>query len=298
MEEISPKNLNFAFFGTPDVASETLEILKQAGFLPSLIVTAPDKPQGRKMLLTPPPAKVWATENNIPFIQPEKLNAEDLKGSFDLFIVAAYGKIIPEEILNMPRLGSVNVHYSLLPKYRGASPVESAILNGDKETGVTIQKMVYKMDAGPVIALQKTEILPDEKAPDLRKRLIKLGGDLLVQTLPNILAGSTQEIPQDEDLATHCKKIKKEDGLIDLNGNPVENYNKFRAYAHWPRTFFFRPARNTSRIAGAGRDAKRIIITEAALENDPLDPARGKQFVIKKVLPEGKKEITWTEFSR
>ncbi|MFZ2149717.1 MAG: methionyl-tRNA formyltransferase [Minisyncoccia bacterium] len=267
------KKLNFAFFGTPDVASETLEILKKSGFLPSFIITSPDKPQGRKMLIAPPPVKVWAETNNVPFIQPEKLTLEEIKGEFDLFIVVAYGKIIPEQILNFPKMGSINIHYSLLPKYRGASPVESAILNGDTETGVTIQKMVYEMDAGPVISGKKVEILETETAPELRKRLIEIGGELLVTTLPKISTGETKETPQDESKSTYCKKIKKEDGLIDPGGNPVKNYNKFRAYAHWPRTFFF-------------KDGKRIIITQAKLENN--------RFMIEKIIPEGGKETTYT----
>jgi methionyl-tRNA formyltransferase len=268
--------LNFIFWGTPDVASETLEILKENGYVPSLVVTSPDKHQGRKMLMTPTPVKVWAIENNIPYLQPEKLNEEfsnQLSAtSYQLFLVVAYGKIIPEEVLNMPALGSINLHYSLLPKYRGASPVESAILNGDTETGVTIQKMVYKMDAGPVIAEKKVDISPTETAPELRKRLIKIGGELLVETLPKIVSMEITEITQDETKATYSKKIKKEDGLIDLKDNPVKNYKKFRAYAHWPRTFFF-------------KDGKRIIITKAKLENDI--------FVIEKVIPEGGKEINY-----
>jgi methionyl-tRNA formyltransferase len=283
-------NKNFVFWGTPDVASGTLEILKQAGCVPSLIVTSPDKPQGRKMLFTPPPAKVWAEKNNIPYIQPDKLlpnflseprdsagsavrNKKNWEGAKpDLFIVVAYGKIIPEDILKMPRLGSINIHYSLLPKYRGASPVESAILNGDTETGVTIQQMEFKMDAGAILAQEKVAILPDEKASELRTRLIKIGGDLLVKTLPNLEA--IKPIPQDEAEATHCSKIKKEDGLIDLNADGTTNYNKFRAYATWPRTFFF-------------RDGKRIIVTDATLED-------GK-FVIKKVIPEGGKEMEYKD---
>lgn len=275
------EKINFAFWGTPDVASETLEILKQAGFLPSLIITSPDRPQGRKMLMTPTPVKMWAEMNGVPYIQPEKLDLEftnQLKAkSYDLFIVVAYGKIIPEDILNAPRLGSVNVHYSLLPKYRGASPVESAILNGDTETGVSIQKMVYKMDAGPVLAEERVTIAPDEKAPELRKRLIQIGGNLLVETLPKIIDLSLLATSQDEDQATHCAKIKKEDGLLNLEGNAESNYNKFRAYAHWPRTFFF-------------QDGKRIIITEAALENG--------NFIIKKVLPEGRNEMSWADFNK
>ena len=266
------KKIKFAFFGTPDVASETLEILKQNGYLPSLIVTSPDKPQGRKMLITPPLVKVWAEENKIPYIQPEKLTKEDIKNTADIFVIVAYGKILSEDILIMPKLGSINIHYSLLPKYRGASPVESAILNGDTETGVSIQKMEYKMDAGAIIAQEKVNIFPNEKAPDLRKRLIKIGGELLIKILPEFTEGKIKITPQDEKEATFCKKIKKEDGLIDLTDDGVKNYNKFRAYAYWPRTFFF-------------KNDKRIIITDAVLKNN--------QFIIKKVLPEGKKEIVY-----
>ena len=173
----------------------------------------------------------------------------------------------------MPKLVSINIHYSLLPKYRGASPVESAILNGDKETGVTIQKMAFELDSGPIIAQEKTQIAPNETAPELLKRLIKIGGDLLVKTLQTPFATG---VKQDESQATYCKKIKKEDGLVDLGAElPNVLYNKFRAYAFWPRIFFF-------------KDNKRIIITDAELKD-------GK-FIIKKVLPEGKKEIKYEEF--
>lgn len=275
---MNKNNLNFIFWGTPDVASKTLEILKENGYTPSLIVTAPDKPQGRKMLVTPPPVKIWAEENNISCLQPEKLDEEfsnKLKdGNHELSIVVAYGKIMPEEIIKMPKLGSINIHYSLLPKYRGASPVESAILNGETETGVTIQKMQFKMDSGPIIAKEQVSISPEEKAPELRERLIKIGGELLVKILPNLIEGKIKETPQNETEATFCKKIKKEDGLIGLNDNAVKNYNKFRAYAAWPRTFFF-------------QNEKRIIITDAVLENN--------EFKIKKVLPEGRKEIPFTD---
>lgn len=285
---MSKNNFNFIFFGTPDVASETLEILKTGGYVPSLIVTSPDRPQGRKMIITPPPVKVWAEENKIPYIQPEKFNEEffnKLKDiSYELSIVVAYGKIMPEKLINLPKLGSINIHYSLLPKYRGASPVESAILNGDTETGVTIQQMAFKMDSGAILVQEKVDILPDEKAQDLRKRLIKIGGELLVKFLNTTpspfghspLAGG-DSTPQDESQATHCSKIKKEDGLMDMkNESSAELYNKFRAYAFWPRTFFF-------------KNNKRIIITDAALDD------KGN-FVIKKVLPEGKKEIKYEEF--
>jgi methionyl-tRNA formyltransferase len=289
------QKINFVFWGTPDVASETLEILKEAGFLPSLIVTSPDKPAGRKLVLTPPPAKIWAEKNRIPFIQPQKISEEEIRGvlgtlaqagepsraifqqenmrgeqnTMDLFLVVAYGKIIPESILNLPKFGSINIHYSLLPKYRGASPVETAILNGDKETGVTIQQMAFKLDAGDILAQERTAINPEETAPELRKRLIKLGGEMLVNFLQN---PNFEGQKQNDSEATHSGKIKKGDGLIDLNDDGVKNYNKYRAYAAWPRTFFF-------------KEGKRIIITEAALENN--------QFIIKKIIPEGGKEIPY-----
>ncbi len=315
---MNKNNLNFIFFGTPDVGSETLEILNQAGFLPSLIVTSPDAKRGRGLQMQASPVAMFAEKNNIPCLKPENMGeletifttssqadeprkairqTADMRESkngfqFDLFVVVAYGKIMPEKIINMPRLGSINIHYSLLPKYRGASPVESAILNGDTETGVTIQKMALVMDSGPIVAQEKISIMPDEKAPDLRKRLIKIGGDLLIKTLqtPSFLPlnkGEVQKaegVKQDELKATFCKKIKKEDGLVNLEKeSPNVLYNKFRAYANWPRIFFF-------------REGKRIIITDAVLKNNPLDEAQGKQFVIKKVLPEGKKEIRYEEF--
>jgi len=293
------KDLKFVFWGTPDVARDTLEILKENGYLPELVVTAPDRPQGRKMIVTPPPVKIWAIENNIPYIQPENLKegsdivfrnigrrdgaghsksgVEDLRveknnSCPDLLIVVAYGRIMPEELLNLPKFGSLNIHYSLLPKYRGASPVESAILAGDEETGITIQKMEFKMDSGPIVAQEKVKISPDEKAGELRKRLIKIGGELLVKTLPDFIDNKITPTPQNETEATYCKKIKKEAGLIDFNDNGIINYNKFRAYATWPRTFFF-------------KGEKRIIVTEAKLENT--------EFKILKIIPEGGKEMDY-----
>src|SRR3989338_5559015 len=290
--------INFIFWGTPDVASETLEILKQNGLIPSLIVTSPNAPKGRGLRVEASPVALFAEQNNITCLKPKKLEKEEIwnvlrtlgrKGGDGqrkflaknfrgeqhipaFFLVVAYGKIIPENILNIPKLGSINAHYSLLPKYRGASPVESAILNGDTETGITIQKMEYRLDTGPIIIQEKVEINPEEKAGDLRKRLIKIGGELLVKILPDFVDGKVKLTPQNENEATYCKKIKKEDGEIDLNADPIKNYNKFRAYATWPRTFFF-------------KDGKRIIITDATLENG--------EFKILKIIPEGGKEINY-----
>ncbi len=266
------RDLNFVFFGTPDVASETLEILKQSGFLPTLIITAPDRPAGRKMLLTPPPVKTFAIENNIPYIQPEKITDEFISSlpEVDLNIVIAYGKILKETLIKKPRLGSINIHYSLLPKYRGASPLESALLNGDKTTGIAIQQMEYKMDSGPILAQVEVPINSTDTIIEMRNKLITLGAEKLVEILPKIFNSEITPVPQDESLATFCTKIKKEYGLIDLEkDSPEAMYNKFRAYKIWPRIYFF-------------KDNKRVIITDAMLEN-------GK-FIIKKIIPEGGKE--------
>ncbi len=292
------QKLNFIFWGTPDVASDTLEILKEKGFLPSLIVTMPDKPSGRKMIITPPPVKTWAINNNIPYIQPENLNqreiwdvlrtlgksdgdeqrkfsAENFRGDQnipDFSLVVAYGKIISQEIIDLPKFGSINIHYSLLPKYRGASPVESAILNGDTKTGATIQKMAFKLDSGDILNQESIDILPDETTPELRSRLIQLGASLLIKTISDILSEKIISIPQDESQATFCKKIKKEDGLIDLTENALKNYNKYRAYFAWPRVYFF-------------EKDKRQIITKASLKD-------GK-FIIEKIIEEGGKEKSY-----
>ncbi len=276
----------FAFFGTPDVAVETLDILFADGFSPVVIITAPDQPAGRGLTLTPPPVKTWAIAHNIPFLQPEKLDSEFISKlqatSYDLSIVVAYGKILPEALITMPRLGTLNIHYSLLPKYRGASPVESAILHGEIETGVTIQKMVFQLDAGDILAVEKTPIKKDETTPELRTRLIALGGELLAQTLPDIISGKLIAIAQDHTLATKCGKIKKEDGLIDLSVDAQGNYNKYLAYKTWPRTYFF--------IQTKEGTEKRIIVQEAKFENGVFLPTR--------VTPEGKKEISYEEFLR
>lgn len=271
------KDFKFVFFGTPYVASKTLEILKESGYLPSLIITSPDKPKGRKLILTPSSVKTWAIENDIPYLAPEKIDLEFIEKlketTWDIFIVVAYGKILPENLINIPKKGSINIHYSLLPKWRGASPVESSILNGDSVTGVTIQEIAKRMDTGDILIQEEITIGKDEKTEELKERLIELGGNLLVKNISKILSGEIKKITQDENLASYCKKIKKEDGEVFLEKETGKDlYNKFRAYHVWPRIFFF-------------KGDKRIIITEAKLENE--------EFKIEKVLPEGKKEVSF-----
>lgn len=273
---MSSQNLNFIFFGTPTVASKTLSILKEKGYIPKLIITSPDKPSGRGLEMHETSVSLWAKENNIQCLKPEKLTPEfiyNLKPeTYDLSIVVAYGKIIPEILINKPELGTINIHYSLLPKYRGASPLEACLLSGDEETGVSIQQMEYKLDSGGILREEKIEIGINDTKEELREILINLGANVLCDVLPQIVNKEIIPKPQDESLATFCKKIQKEDGEIDINVNGEENWNKYRAFYGWPGSFFF-------------QNGKRIKITEAIYENG--------SFIIKKVIREGKKETIW-----
>lgn len=275
-------NYNFAFLGTPDVASHTLDILFEGGYIPKVIITSPDARSGRGMHLAETPVSTWAKIHNIPCLKPEKIDQDFIKEfrnlNIDLSIVVAYGKILPEELIKIPTLGTINIHYSLLPHYRGASPLEQALLNGDTITGVTIQQMAFKLDTGGIIVQEKVAIDINETKELLREKLIKLGGETLVKILPDIIThNKIDSTPQDESMASYCKKHKKEDGEINPNGNPIENYNKYRAFFGWPGIFFF-------------KNNKRIKITKAKYENN--------SFIIERVVPEGKKEMNYLDFMR
>lgn len=271
----------FVFFGTPEFAVTILDQLTQAGHIPALVVTAPDKPQGRKLIVTPPPVKVWAEKNSIPVLQPEKLDADFIAKlteiNADLFIVAAYGKILKKEVIDMPKYGTLNVHPSLLPKYRGSSPIESAILNGDTETGVSIMLLDELMDHGPVLAQEIVALTNETLAPELEHKLAALGGTILGDIIPDWISGAIEASPQNDAEATFTKKIKKVDGLIDPAGDPITNDRKFRAYQGWPRTYFM-------------HEGKRVVTTKAKLQD-------GK-FIIENVISEGKKEMPYEDFLR
>jgi methionyl-tRNA formyltransferase len=273
-------NMKFAYFGTPYVASDTLALLAQHGYVPACVVTSADAPSGRGQHLTPSPTKLWAQANNIPVLTPEKLDEEfqsQIKAyDCEYAIVVAYGKIIPQTIIDMFPRGILNIHYSLLPKYRGASPVESALLHGETTTGVAIQRMVYELDAGDILALKEVPIQPDETTRELRPRLITIGAELLINTLPSFEDGSIGMTPQDHSQATRCKKIKKEDGLLDLSADAQTNWNKYRAYAESPGTYFF--------VNKNGKDI-RIKIKTASFD--------GTHFIPLRVVPEGKKEMDY-----
>ncbi|MDP2665000.1 MAG: methionyl-tRNA formyltransferase, partial [bacterium] len=233
--------MKYIFFGTSEFGVIVLEKLVQAGYKPVLVVTTPDKPAGRNLELTPPPVKVAAQKYSLEVVQPVKpVELSLFKFEPDLFVVASYGEILPREVLDIPKKGTLNVHPSLLPQYRGPSPVHTAILNGDKSTGVTIMLLDEKMDHGPIVANSKFEILNSKLTYlELHNKLAELGAELLIKTIPEWVAGSIKAIPQDDSQATYTKIFKKEDGKINWN-EPAEHIERqIRALAPWPGTWTF-----------------------------------------------------------
>jgi methionyl-tRNA formyltransferase len=245
-----------AFFGTPDIAVSVLDVLSAHHMLPSVIITNPDAPQGRKMMLTPPPVKAWADKQNIPVLQPVSLRTDTSVADYltahaiNLCIVVAYGKIIPKNILDTPKYGTLNVHPSLLPKLRGASPIRSAILEDMRETGVTVMLLDEELDHGPILAQEVVSIGKEAwplRGQALDTLLAEKGGELLAKTIPEWVAGDIIPTPQDDSEATFCTKITKEMGEINLTADPYQNLLKIRAFDGWPGTFFF-TERNGRRI--------------------------------------------------
>ncbi len=280
-----------AFFGTPTFAVTILEELTIAGIVPELIVTAPDKPQGRGLVLTAPPVKKWAEENKIDFIQPASLKEPEKNNiltaslfteNWDLFIVAAYGKILPKNILELPKHKVLNVHPSLLPKFRGPSPIEAAILNDERNTGVTIMRLDKEMDHGPIVAQKE---IPNATwpvtSPILEDILAHEGGKLLASIIPDWVSGKIKERTQKHTDATYCQKITKADGLINLTDNAYQNYLKICAYTGWPGTYFF-----------TEHEGKKIRVS--VKQADFVD---GNLNIIS-VTPEGKKEMPYADFIR
>ncbi len=280
MEQHTPL---FAFFGTPTFAVDVLSALETKGLLPALVITAPDRRQGRGLVLSPCPAKQWAQERGIDVLTPTTLKdeafvAELANTEWDVFVVAAYAKLIPKNILDIPARGCLNIHPSLLPKFRGPSPALSAILEDERITGVSVMQMAEKMDAGPVVAQARVE-LEEEAWPmrgsEFEELLAAEGGNLLAEVLPFYIKGEVTPEPQDESKATFTKKFTDADARIDLKGNPRENYLKIKAFDKGPRAYM--------QVGG-----KRVIIKDATFTDGVL--------TIIKVIPEGKKEMEYSQF--
>lgn len=268
------------------------------------VVTTPDKPVGRKQELLPSPVKKWAEEENLPVLQPEKIRDSEWiekirKLNPDLIILCAYAQIIPKEILEIPKYGALNIHPSLLPKYRGASPIHAAILNGDKETGVTIMLMDEKMDHGPTISNFQFSISNKITYKELSDKLVNAAADLLVKTLLNWIEGKIKPKPQDHSKASFCKVIKKQDGKIDWNKSAEEIERMIRAFYQWPSAYTFYNDKLLKILEGEviNKNTDRKIGEVFLDENKNLCVQTGNDaLILKQIQLEGKKPMPCGSF--
>jgi methionyl-tRNA formyltransferase len=239
--------LRIVFFGTPDFAVTSLDGLIDSSHEVIAVVTQPDRPRGRGHRVSASPVKARAEAAGAPVLQPDRLRDDAFLDTIrtlapDLGVVAAYGRLLPEVLLALPRLGMINVHASLLPRHRGAAPIQRAILDGDRETGVTIMRVVKALDAGAMLATRTTPIDPNETADALEMRLAQIGAALLVETLDALERGDIVEVPQDEAAVTYASRIVKPDGLVAWDAPARAVHDKVRGLTPWPRAFTFRDA--------------------------------------------------------
>jgi len=246
--------------GTADLSCASLELLaRDERFSVVAVVTQPDKPKGRDLKLTPSPVKILAEKLGLPVLQPLKARDEKFIGELrelkpDIMLVVAYGQILPQAMLDLPPHGCLNVHTSLLPKYRGAAPIQWAIADGEPETGVTIMQMDAGLDTGPILSTRRTPILPTDDSQILHDRLARLGAELLAETIPAYVAGKILPQPQPATGSTHAAKIKKEDGQINWNQPAVQIWNRLRAFTPWPGAFTFLPDQSLLGRESAGAE--------------------------------------------
>lgn len=297
--------MKLVFCGTPQFAVPSLENLVQAGFDVRLVVTQPDRPQGRGMELAAPPVKQSALKLGLPVIQPEKIrkNEEFQKQLADLepeaIIVVGYGRIIPPWMLQLPRLGNINVHGSLLPKYRGAAPIQWAIASGETVTGVSTMRLDEGLDTGDVLLQREISIQPEDTAITLAPRLAALGADLLVETLRGLEQGRIAAIPQDHSWATLAPILQKDDGLVDFSRTAAEIYNRLRGFQPWPGAYTQFRGKNLKIVwAKPVQEPVSVAAGALAIRGDRLLVGCGAGTVLEllQVQPEGKKAITAREF--
>jgi methionyl-tRNA formyltransferase len=292
------------FMGSPEFALPVLR--KLVDMYPIVgVVTQPDRPSGRGRVLTPPPIKIFTDELHLPVIQPRRLRESAVMQQLltwapDLIVVAAFGQILRPEVLDLPRYGCINVHASLLPRWRGAAPIQAAILNGDKQTGITIMRMDSGIDTGPTLSQRAIPITVEENAVTLSIKLSNLGAALLLETLPDYLSGFLQAQPQDDSLATYAPMIKKEDGMLDFSQPAIVLERKIRAFNPWPGAFTFwknqvlkihrahtdeMPAQTAGKLI-IHQDLPAVTTKEGILVFDELQPA-GKNILNGKTFLQG-----------
>ena len=308
--------MKIIFMGTPDFAASALEKLVEAGHEITLVVTQPDKPKGRSGELQVSDVKACALKHGFPVFQPERIklpeNVAYLKNyEADIYVVAAFGQILSQEILDIPKFGCVNIHASLLPKYRGAAPIQQAIIDGEKTTGVTIMQMAAGMDTGDILLQREIPIDDNETGGGLFDKLSELGAELIVEALPKIERGELTPVPQDEELATKCGKLSKNMGKIDFNKNAVAIRNLVRGLNPWPSAFTRHDGKmlkiwvadalddkQVKEISGNAEVLKNAVPgTVSFVTKEAIGVATGKgTLVLKEVQLEGKKRMLVKDF--
>lgn len=259
--------LRLVFFGTPAFAVPTLDALLASRHSVVGVVTQPDRPRGRGQKTTHAPAKARALTAGVPVVQPESLNDAAFVAALtafgaDLGVVAAYGKILTDVVLATPRLGLINVHASILPRYRGAAPVHRAVIDGERETGVTIMRMVKALDAGPILAVARRSIAPDDTSEEVERDLARLGADLSVSTIDQLVEGRLSEVVQRESDATYAPRLTRDDGRIDWAWPAERIHNRIRGLHPWPHAFTF-----------LGR--RRFILLRSTPSREPSNASAG-----------------------
>ncbi|HTZ95443.1 MAG TPA: methionyl-tRNA formyltransferase [Terriglobales bacterium] len=297
------QSLNLVFCGTPEFAVPTLEQLVAAGFRISQVVTQPDRPRGRKLELAPSAVKARSLQLGLPVTQPATIkNNQEFRALLtainpDAIIVVAYGRIIPQWMIDLPRLGNINLHASLLPKYRGAAPIQWAIANGESVTGVTTMLIDAGLDTGDILLQTEIPIADNDTAESLSPRLASIGADLMVTTLNRLATGDLLAHPQNNAEATLVPILRKEDGRIDFQRSAGEILNRLRAFQPWPGAFTtFRG--KSLQVLSAKPVSKRIVPAELVIENDQLlvGCAEHTSLELLEVQPEGKKRMSARDF--
>ncbi len=290
-------SIKIVFMGSPDFSLSALRLLAENYQLVG-VVTQPDRASGRGRELKAPPVKTLALELKIPVIQPEKLREPEAMQQLrdwnpDLIVVAAFGQILKKEVLDLPKYGCINIHASLLPRWRGAAPINAAILAGDEETGITIMKMDVGLDTGPMLAIKKIRIRRDDTAGSVFQTLSKLGANLLLETLPDYLSGNLAATPQPEEGSTYAPMLKKQDGLLDFTHTAVELERRVRAMNPWPGAWFEWNG-NVLKVARASvSEAKGLSIgSRFTVEGRPAIMSADEALVLDEVQPSGRKMMS------
>jgi methionyl-tRNA formyltransferase len=296
--------LRVVFFGTPAFAVPTLDALLASGHRVAAVVTQPDRPRGRGQKTTASPVKEIATSAKVPILQPASVKTPEFREELaaldaDIGIVAAYGQILTQEVLATPRLGMINVHASLLPRYRGAAPVHRAIINGDTETGITIMRMVKALDAGPMLAAERRSIGQDETSEELERELAQAGARLLLRALDDLAAGRSHETPQSDEAASYAPRLTRDDGRIDWRWPAGRIHNLIRGLHPWPHAETFADGRRLILLRARPADPESTkqpgTILEASGERVRVATGRGTLDLLE-IQTEGKRPMSVREF--